>query len=459
MLRRFPGPAPARPRRSRAARVPAPRREPRHRARRGRPRRADGSTGARLATPGVCCPAPGSRRRRRPAARRDARIRTSDPACHMDARRGGYDQAAEDELLRVTRLGTRTAIACSSGDPRRVLERGWFVPIGESNALFMPAAMWTGARRPRRAVRAARRRAVQPRSLPPRVRVCDGAELVVLLGEGTFHQIHGGVATNRPAAMGSRLSRGISADLRGGPRPAGGRAPLPRRPAVAGPIFDRGLRPASRNGPPAMTPPGAVAIYACSGRRSWASNMPPKPKPPIRGVRRRERASACRPDCRRRAGPRATRSSGRCSAPAATAGLCAKPSRASRTRWPAGPGSTRSPGRSLDAVNERVPGDLVPCGVRRGGAGDPDARQRSAAWEVTDRAVWVADPFEGHLLRRQRHASLRALRNSSTNGSLSSKGRSARHSPRHRSRASSCCTSTSPNRGRPAPRSRPFTTA
>ena len=61
---------------------------------------------------------------------------------HMDAEATGYDQHVEDELLAGSgwqedgyRLFTVSSLAASSG-------RGWFNPMGESSALFMPKQLW-----------------------------------------------------------------------------------------------------------------------------------------------------------------------------------------------------------------------------------------------------------------------------------------------------------------------------
>jgi tetratricopeptide (TPR) repeat protein len=72
---------------------------------------------------------------------------------------------------------------------------GWLAPIGETNALFMRRELWEllGG--------------VEERFDAPggglvnidtykRAAELPGAELVILLGEGTFHQFHGGAATN-----------------------------------------------------------------------------------------------------------------------------------------------------------------------------------------------------------------------------------------------------------------------
>jgi hypothetical protein len=108
---------------------------------------------------------------------------------------GGYDQKREDALLdsigwpadgyRLFEIGT---LAGSSPNP-------WLLPVAESNALFLRREMWgtLDGFDERFDLPGggfvnldAYRRAVE---LP-------NAELVVLLGEGTFHQIHGGIATN-----------------------------------------------------------------------------------------------------------------------------------------------------------------------------------------------------------------------------------------------------------------------
>jgi hypothetical protein len=110
---------------------------------------------------------------------------------------GGYDRAREDALLESIdwpndgyRLFEIGAMDESSVD-------GWFQPIAESNALFLrrelwemlggvderfdaPGGGWLNLDTFRRALQ-------QP-----------DAELVILLGEATFHQLHGGTNTNAP---------------------------------------------------------------------------------------------------------------------------------------------------------------------------------------------------------------------------------------------------------------------
>lgn len=113
------------------------------------------------------------------------------------AMQAGYDQNREDALLDSIgwpqdgyRLFEVATLDESSVD-------GWLQPLSESNALFLRREMWTelGGFDERFDEPGggylnldSYRRAIE---LP-------GAELVILLGEATFHQLHGGVATNIP---------------------------------------------------------------------------------------------------------------------------------------------------------------------------------------------------------------------------------------------------------------------
>ena len=86
------------------------------------------------------------------------------------------------------RLFELSTLAGSSG-------RGWFGPLGESNALFMQAALWAelGGLDEEFALPGG---GLVNHDLLRRACELPGAELIVLLGEGTFHQIHGGAATS-----------------------------------------------------------------------------------------------------------------------------------------------------------------------------------------------------------------------------------------------------------------------
>ena len=118
------------------------------------------------------------------------------PTQHMQAGDEGYDQTTEDRLLSGIdwqadgyRLFEISTLAGSSG-------RGWFGPMGESSALFMLRETW-------RKLDGLDERFELPggglvnHDLYRRACALEEARLIVLLGEGTFHQFHGGVATSR----------------------------------------------------------------------------------------------------------------------------------------------------------------------------------------------------------------------------------------------------------------------
>lgn len=109
----------------------------------------------------------------------------------------GYDQTREDALLKAInwpndgyRLFEIATMDESSHD-------GWFTPIGEANALFMRRGLWDilGGMDERFDVPGG---GLANGDVFRRAGDLPGAELVILLGEATFHQIHGGAATNAP---------------------------------------------------------------------------------------------------------------------------------------------------------------------------------------------------------------------------------------------------------------------
>ncbi len=117
------------------------------------------------------------------------------PVRHMDARDAGYDQTVEDALLDGLdweadgyRLFSAATLAGSSA-------RGWFAPMGESNGLFTSKAVWDelGGISEQFALPGG---GLSNHDLYRRACELAGVQLVVLLGEGTFHQIHGGAATS-----------------------------------------------------------------------------------------------------------------------------------------------------------------------------------------------------------------------------------------------------------------------
>lgn len=149
--------------------------------------------GARLASPGLLAMA-------LLASRLDERAVISSVGFHLGPKEQkrsvaeGYDQAIEDALLDESgwlddgyRLFDIAALAGSS-------EGGFFLPLAESNGLFMPSRLW-------RELGGFDERFASPGGgyvnldLYRRAGELPGSQLIVLLGEGTFHQFHGGVTT------------------------------------------------------------------------------------------------------------------------------------------------------------------------------------------------------------------------------------------------------------------------
>jgi len=116
------------------------------------------------------------------------------PVRHMQAAAAGYDQTVEDELLAGIdwredgyRLFEISVLNGSSA-------WGWFEPIAESSALFLARELWQelGGLDERFAMPGG---GLVNHDLYLRACSLPGARLVTLLGEGTFHQYHGGAAT------------------------------------------------------------------------------------------------------------------------------------------------------------------------------------------------------------------------------------------------------------------------
>jgi hypothetical protein len=151
--------------------------------------------GARMASPGLLAGALDAQRLA-PHAVITAPAWHLGAVPHMRAGEVGYDQTVEDALLAGVDwerdgydLFTIATFAGSSW-------RGVFGPMGESSSLFLSPQRWAelGGLDERFDLPGG---GLVNHDLYHRACASPGAELVELLGEGTFHQFHGGAATSR----------------------------------------------------------------------------------------------------------------------------------------------------------------------------------------------------------------------------------------------------------------------
>ena len=150
--------------------------------------------GARMASPGLL---DGALR----AARLVERPIVTAPAFHlgsvphMRAAETGYDQAVEDELLATVPWEDDGYELFRIATPGGSSSRGLFGPMGESSSLFTRRNIWTelGGLEPAFALPGG---GLANHDLYRRACALDGAQLIVLLGEATFHQYHAGAATS-----------------------------------------------------------------------------------------------------------------------------------------------------------------------------------------------------------------------------------------------------------------------
>jgi Glycosyl transferase family 2 len=150
--------------------------------------------GARMASPGLL---DGARLGARLAARPivTAPAWHLGPALHTHAEAVGYDQDVEDRLLDATGWEEDGYQLFSVATPAASSRRGLFGPMGESSSLFMPRALWNelGGLDERFALPGG---GLVNHDLYRRACLLDDVQLVAIIGEGTFHQIHGGAATS-----------------------------------------------------------------------------------------------------------------------------------------------------------------------------------------------------------------------------------------------------------------------
>ncbi|HEY1078290.1 MAG TPA: methyltransferase [Fontimonas sp.] len=119
-------------------------------------------------------------------------IQTKSPA-------KGYSQAVEDELLDKAQWQEDGYRLFGISAPAGSSQGGWLSPMAESNLLFMPRAVYDelGGYDERFDLPGG---GFLNLDFYKRALELPGTTQLTLLGEATFHQIHGGIMTNRPAA-------------------------------------------------------------------------------------------------------------------------------------------------------------------------------------------------------------------------------------------------------------------
>lgn len=151
--------------------------------------------GARMASPGLLAgAAQAARVADRPVITAPAYHLGDTP--HMRAAEVGYDEAVEDRLLAGVGWEDDGYALFGSCTFAGSSHRGWFGPMGESSSLFMHRSRWEELGGLDESFDLPGGGLVN-HDLYHRACSIPGIEVVQLLGEGTFHQIHGGAATSR----------------------------------------------------------------------------------------------------------------------------------------------------------------------------------------------------------------------------------------------------------------------
>jgi cephalosporin hydroxylase/glycosyltransferase involved in cell wall biosynthesis len=107
----------------------------------------------------------------------------------------GYDQDEEDRLLASSGWTEDGYRLFDISVPAASASLGWFAPMNESNAIFMRRSLWKELGGLECQFESPGGGLVNLDLLSRACQLPD-VTIVTLLGEGTFHQIHGGVATN-----------------------------------------------------------------------------------------------------------------------------------------------------------------------------------------------------------------------------------------------------------------------
>jgi hypothetical protein len=152
--------------------------------------------GARMASPGLLRSATEALRTS-PRAVVGTRGRYLGYKFQRDSMLDGYDQSAEDQLLGTVPWQSNGYELFNISVFDESAGASWLTPIAESNSLFMSRQMWAELDGYDQCFRLPGGGMVNLDAWSRAISLPD-ARPIVLLGESTFHQFHGGVATNGP---------------------------------------------------------------------------------------------------------------------------------------------------------------------------------------------------------------------------------------------------------------------
>lgn len=118
----------------------------------------------------------------------------------------GYDQAEEDRLLESVKWTEDGYRLFDIGVPDTASLRGWFAPVNESNGIFMQRALWDELGGYDEGFASPGGGFVNSDTLTRAVQL-PNTVIVTLVGEGTFHQMHGGLTSNTAGTTRSDIKR------------------------------------------------------------------------------------------------------------------------------------------------------------------------------------------------------------------------------------------------------------
>lgn len=344
--------------------------------------------GARMASPGLLCAAlAAAKTHPRPIVYTASMMLGHRP--QWLAFETGYDQSVEDRLLdsiEWPKDGYRL-FEISNGLAKLDAPLCWYSPGYESNALFMPRALWDelGGYCEEFQIDGG---GFASADLFGRAAALDGTKVIVIGGEATFHQYHSKSASTAHQNVEPQL-RAFAKEyqrVRKGPfKPA-------RNPfwlfQVNNPKLTRQLEASGRHGKPDAVAERYVELL----KQRLLNTAGNETEARLRALEAAV-AKAGRADLIETAKSGYRRELNR---------LVAEKREGSWGERGIPSGLTMTGRKRLDALascvqrvlDERIPGDFIECGVWRGGSAILMAGML-AVREISDRRVWLADSFQG----------------------------------------------------------------